>query len=131
MNTRTTYVFLSIVCPIFFIAGIASMFGFGIPEPYGYWAFLLGVCTMVYSQRQAKRLHEEGKPSGFVPATLEQKKRNFWIYVVAIAVGAGTFAFWFPGSNPGIPPIIFWVSAVMSFAMCTAILWYAMFKKKP
>jgi hypothetical protein len=131
MNTRATYLFVSIAGPILVIAGLASLFGFGIPDPFGLWALVIGTGFIVFSQRQAKRFQDGGKQTGFVPASSEQKKRNFWILVMAAALGAGTSAFWLPGANPGIPPMIFWISAVASFAMCVIISWYFLIKGKP
>jgi len=94
---RAFYLFASVAGPILTVAGMAGMFGFGIPDPYWLFAALPGSCLVWYSLIEAKKLQQRGIQTGFVESTSSQQKWRPWLFLVIAIVAGVVFYHYFAG----------------------------------
>ena len=128
VTKRTVYQIASIAGPIFLMAGMAGMFGFGIPDPYWLFSVVLGAFLIYYSQKESKRLSQKGLDTGYIEPTMQQKKRRFWLFVPFVVVGC-LIALIFCPQIRNTSPTLLWTCAPIVLVCCLGLVWYGLFKK--
>ena len=124
------YLILSILGPVFVLAGLAGAFGFGIPGPYWFIAELVGVGLVMLGQHRERQLQQKGDPSSLVNAAFTQKRHRFWIFVMIASIAYAAASFWLPALTPRLRATLCYSIMLGTFVLCLGIFLYSL-RKKP
>ena len=126
MKSRGMYVLAAIVGPIVGLAGLAGMFGFGLPAPYWLAAVLFGAALILFGQRGLKRTRPvSNDPSDIHNELLSQKRHRFWIFVAVASSLYSVGAYWLPSTTPEMRQHLAVVIMVIAFILCVGIFIYS------
>jgi glucan phosphoethanolaminetransferase (alkaline phosphatase superfamily) len=120
----------SVAGPFLVLAGLAGMFGFGIPGPYWLAAVLFGASMILVGQRGLKYTRPVKATDTPEMQAYAQKRHRFWIFVAIASSLYALGAYWLPVTTPEMRQHL--VVAIMSitFILCIGIFIYAMFPKQ-
>jgi uncharacterized membrane protein len=126
------YLLSSFAGPVLVLAGLAGMFGFGIPSPYWLASVLFGAAMILVGQRGLKQTREVRATDPADMEALAQKRHRFWIFVAIASSLYAAGAFWLPAATPEMRDRLVGAIMLITFGLCVGIFLYSMFtKKKP
>jgi apolipoprotein N-acyltransferase len=129
MKSRGIFLVSSIAGPILVLAGLAGMFGVGIPSPYWLAAVLFGAALILIGQRGLKKTREVKATDPADMEALAQKRHRFWIFVACASSLYALGAYWLPVTTPEMRQDLVVVIMSITFILCVGIFIYSMVPK--
>ena len=123
--------FASFAGPLVVLAGLAGMFGFGLPAPYWLAAVLFGAAMILFGQRGLKVTRPvNNDPSDIENELLARKRHQFWIFVAVASSLYAVGAYWLPSTDALTRRRLVEAFMFVTFGLCMGIFIYSSYTNR-